>query len=215
LRDTQFLGNVADIMDESDSGGLRERKKLATRAALSRAALQLALEQGLHNVRVDAIAAAAGVSPRTYNNYFSSREEAICAIGVDRAERIGQALRARPADEALHDAIVHAIVGEVAGPEPEKKFIRMIVSDPALRGEFLKTNAALERPLAEAIAERIGADSECDMFPMVLAAAVSGANRAAMSHWLRTDDGAPLETVLREALSLIEPIAHNRGAAEC
>jgi AcrR family transcriptional regulator len=64
-------------MGTSDGGGMRERKKLATREALSAAALRLALEHGPQNVRVDDIAEAAGVSPRTYNNYFSSREEAI------------------------------------------------------------------------------------------------------------------------------------------
>jgi AcrR family transcriptional regulator len=53
--------------------GLREQKKQATRDALRAAALRLALERGPDNVRVDDIAEAAGVSPRTYNNYFSSR----------------------------------------------------------------------------------------------------------------------------------------------
>nr|BFE79419.1 hypothetical protein GCM10020093_020200 [Planobispora longispora] len=58
---------------------MREQKKQATREALSAAALRLALERGPDNVRVDDIAEAAGVSPRTYNNYFSSREQAIVA----------------------------------------------------------------------------------------------------------------------------------------
>jgi pyruvate/2-oxoglutarate dehydrogenase complex dihydrolipoamide acyltransferase (E2) component len=62
--------------------GLRERKKEATREALSMAALRLALERGIANVRVGDIAAAAGVSPRTYNNYFSNREQAICALST-------------------------------------------------------------------------------------------------------------------------------------
>src|SRR5258706_3745207 len=56
---------------------LREKKKRATRDALQAAALRLALERGPENVRVEDIAEAAGVSPRTYNNYLSSREQAI------------------------------------------------------------------------------------------------------------------------------------------
>ncbi|MEV6641490.1 helix-turn-helix domain-containing protein [Amycolatopsis sp. NPDC051371] len=81
---------------------LRERKKLATREALSVAALRLALERGPGNVRVDDIADAAGVSPRTYNNYFSSREQAIvAAMTAERVLRIAAALRARPATEPL------------------------------------------------------------------------------------------------------------------
>ena len=78
----------------TDDGGMRERKKLATREALSAAALRLALEHGPQNVRVDDIAEAAGVSPRTYNNYFSSREQAIVvALAAER----GHARRRRAA----------------------------------------------------------------------------------------------------------------------
>src|SRR5215470_11800140 len=77
-----------------ESSGLRERKKLATRQALGMAAMRLAIERGLDNVLVEDIAEAAGVSARTFNNYFASKYEAICALQQDRAVRIGEALRA-------------------------------------------------------------------------------------------------------------------------
>nr|ALC05358.1 transcriptional regulator [Corynebacterium deserti GIMN1.010] len=57
--------------------GLRESKKAATRTSLSRAAAQLALSEGSEGVTVVTIAAAAGVSPRTFHNYFASREDAL------------------------------------------------------------------------------------------------------------------------------------------
>jgi AcrR family transcriptional regulator len=193
---------------EAGRSGLRARKKLATREAISRAALRLALERGLENVRVDDIAAAAGVSSRTYNNYFSSREEAICFLGVQRAQRIGAALRARPAEERLDEAIGHAMAEEYAGrAEPDKVTMRMLVSEPGLQGEFLKGIATFEGPLAEAIAARTGTDAERDLFPRVLAAAVSSAARMATVHYLRTDTTAPFATVVRDALSVIAPAA--------
>src|ERR1700684_3472572 len=70
--------------------GLRERKKLATRQALGAAAMRLAVERGLENVFVEDIAAAADVSPRTFNNYFASKYEAICALALDRSMQIGE-----------------------------------------------------------------------------------------------------------------------------
>ena len=89
------MAAVTDIPADYDaqSDGLRERKKLATRQALSAAALRLAVERGLDNVLVEDIAAEAGVSPRTFNNYFSSKYEAICAHrhGPGAADRRGAA----------------------------------------------------------------------------------------------------------------------------
>ncbi|MFD6364649.1 TetR/AcrR family transcriptional regulator, partial [Streptomyces roseolus] len=64
-------------------GGLRERKKRATRAALVEAAVRLAVERGVENVTVDAISAAAGVSTRTFFNYFDSRDEVFVMVGSD------------------------------------------------------------------------------------------------------------------------------------
>jgi AcrR family transcriptional regulator len=190
---------------------LRERKKIATREAISAAALRLALEHGPDNVRVDDIAEAAGVSPRTYNNYFSSREQAIvAAISTERALRIAAALRDRPADEPLAAAVVTAVVDQyVAEAEPGSEAFTLLTSAPALRAEFVGTVAAMEEPLAGAIAERTGID---ELRAAVLAAAVSAAARVAAGRWLRPAAGGlvvapptPLADALREGLAHVAP----------
>ena len=71
--------------DDGGGAGLRERKKEATRQGARRGRAEVGVERGLDNVRVSDIAAAAGVSQRTFNNYFASREEAMCALAADRA----------------------------------------------------------------------------------------------------------------------------------
>ena len=186
--------------------GLRARKKQATREALSGAALRLALERGPDNVRVEDIAAAAGVSPRTYNNYFSSREEAICALRLDRALDLATAIRNRPAREPLDRAIIAAFTRRHS-PEPDVKAMRLIMESPALRAEFIKTIAQVERPLIEAIAERTGTDPDRDLFPQMMATMIFGALRAATEHWLRSKPRRLYSDVLREALEVIAPAA--------
>jgi AcrR family transcriptional regulator len=57
--------------------GLRERKRLATRRAILVAAIEIVRDRGLDAATVDEISRVADVSPRTFFNYFSSKEEAI------------------------------------------------------------------------------------------------------------------------------------------
>ena len=210
---------------------MRERKKRATREALSAAALRLAREHGPENVRVDDIAEAAGVSPRTYNNYFSSREQAIMvALAAERGQRVGAALRARPAEEPLDQAVVAAVIEQYSGDgEPARDTLALITSAPALQAEFLDTIAAIEGPLAEAIAARtgtgpdagtgtVGADDAGDgrgtgrgqLGAEVLAAAVSAAARVAAERWLRPEPKTPFSVVLLDALTWVAPALRRR-----
>src|ERR1700731_1261222 len=126
--------------------GRRQRKKLAVRRALSSAAVRLAVERGLENVTIEDITAEADVSVRTFGNYFSSKYEAICATGTDRARRIGAALLARPADEPLWEAIVGAMLAhyEGAAQAPDGEWmarLKLVLATPAIRGEYLKINS--------------------------------------------------------------------------
>lgn len=141
------------------------------------------MERGPDNVRVDDIAEAAGVATRTYDNYFSSREQAIvAAVTAERALRIAAAPRDRPAAEPLATAVVEAVVEqdttEFAGDE-----LTLITTTARLRAEFVDAVTAIRQPLASAIADRIGGSDT--LAPAVLAAAVSGAARVAVEQWVR------------------------------
>jgi AcrR family transcriptional regulator len=68
---------VAMSVETPMEPGLRERKRRATRRAIQLAALRLAADAGLEGVTVDAISRAADVSPRTFFNYFATKEEAV------------------------------------------------------------------------------------------------------------------------------------------
>ncbi|MFB9542846.1 TetR/AcrR family transcriptional regulator [Micromonospora sagamiensis] len=170
---------------------LRERKKQATREALQAAALRLALERGPENVRVDDIAEAAGVSPRTYNNYFSSREQAIiAAVTAERASHVAAAVLGRPAGVSLADAVVDAVVGQYTDPgDHARDALLMITSSSALRACYVDTVTAIEGPLAEAITGRCPAMDR--LTAQVLSGSVGAAARVALRQWLQSANVTP------------------------
>lgn len=186
--------------------GLRERKKEETRIALSWAAIKLTVERGFDNVKVEDIAAEAGVSHRTFNNYFSSKGEAIAARHLDRAVQIADELRSRPDDEPLWEAITNAVfarfsLGMQERPADERWIagVRLMSAHPEHRGEFLKAHAAAVDALAAAVAERTGTDVQRDLYPQLVAGAAGAAILAAMQLWLHGDAPTPFEELLRDA----------------
>jgi AcrR family transcriptional regulator len=192
--------------------GLRERKKVATRAAIGIAAWRLAVERGPDHMRIEDIAEEAGVSRRTFHNYFTTKEEAMASVALDRAERICAALRKRPAEEPLADALAELFIEEYASryrpDEAQRAVIRRAGSNPGLAGAIGQAMLATEAPLAEAIAERTGADADRDLYPKLAAAAAVGALRATLEFWLSASDRPPrLRDILGPAIAQTVPPA--------
>jgi AcrR family transcriptional regulator len=78
----------------SPSQTLRDRKRASTRALLEEAAVELVLRDGLDGATVDAISDRAFVSPRTFFNYFDSKEDAV--LGIVDAEITEDSLSTMP-----------------------------------------------------------------------------------------------------------------------
>ncbi|WP_206794975.1 TetR family transcriptional regulator [Amycolatopsis sp. MtRt-6] len=193
---------------DTDRAGLRERKKRETRIALSWAAIRLTVERGFANVRIEDIAAEAGVSTRTFSNYFGSKGEAIVARHHDRARAIAAALRDRPAGEPIWDAVTQAALDGFALGEPmpdqgapDRSWLtglRLMVAEPALQSEFQKTGAAAEAEFALAVAERTGTDPTRDVYPRLVAGVVGAALNVVTQQWLVAEPAQSLESILRD-----------------
>lgn len=189
------------MSSDSSADGLRERKKRAVRANLSAIALRLALERGVSQVRVEDIAAEADVSPRTFNNYFPSKEAAIVGLATIRAERFCEILSTQPAGQPLHDTL-HATALALFEEEPDRDWIaraRLIRAESSLFAEAAKADVAIERSIALEIGRRTGVDPTTCLAPRLAAATVVSVIHVAVDYWLDTDEGT-LKNAIEEAM---------------
>jgi AcrR family transcriptional regulator len=199
----------------SESTSLRERKKLATRRALRRVTLDLVAERGFGHVTIEDIAAAADVSPRTFFNYFPSKEAAVFGTDTERTESLRRRLifQASP-DESALAALRAALVAEARaraedigdlGGDTTTWLCRIKAAhvDPSLRAAVSAHMASVERAIADALAERLGTDPEQDPYPTLLAATGSGVLRAAMTFWARTGGTVPLDQLTDVAFAAL------------
>ncbi|TDD92121.1 TetR/AcrR family transcriptional regulator [Actinomadura rubrisoli] len=142
------------------NGGLRERKKEATRKALHEATMRLAVEHGLDEVTVEAIADAAGVSRRTFSNYFAGKEDALLYGDEQRIRVLMETFGARPPGESSWTALrvsFHAIVDGVG--EADLRWAaqaRLARVHSSVQARQLARYATFELTLAELIAARDG-----------------------------------------------------------
>jgi len=206
--------------------GLRERKKLDTRRALSDAALKLAFDQGLENVTREAIADLAGVSLRTFNNYFTGKYEALAYRQTERLRRSISVLRERPADEPLWTSITESVIApldedfrEATGEEnklpsrSELAEVRKLLMRPEIRDA---ANKELFDEWLDAIAVRTGTDPERDIYPRLVAAVVRAVGDAATEIYVRAEPPVAITTLIRAgfadvAAGMPEPANAERG----
>lgn len=190
---------------------LRERKKNETREKLIQAAVTLAVAHGAAKVRIEDIAAAANVSPRTFSNYFPSKEAAMLdvafLIGAHISDTITQVSPELSADAAVRAAIISGF------PEiPRKDWLAQVIlmyNDPDLALERRRIDGQIEIMAAKAIAQREGMDEKVDIYPRLAAATMIATVHVAIQHWLSLETEGGFRDMLASALDRVS-IEHCR-----
>lgn len=187
------------------STSLRTRKKLETYRALAAAARELTLERGFDAVTCEEIAERAGVSPRTFFNYFASKEEAVVGIEPAFLESLVEEVEDHPASEDPFTVLL-----AILAPGEDSDLIRvwgqrvaLVKRHPELLPRHMAGMVQFERALTRAIARRLDVDPTVDPYPRLVVACAMATLRSTMDWWHENDPPVALREVLERNFRIV------------
>jgi AcrR family transcriptional regulator len=208
-------------MPAVEPSGLRERKRVATRQAIQSAVLRLALDRGLEHVTVEDISREADISPRTFFNYFVSKEAALTgdAPALLSGDGVDEFVAGGPTGDLLRDlGDLIATAAETASESRDTMLLRRDLHTryPHLFALRLAGMRAFEDELAVLIESRLVHDepslaedsdalkSRARFITLVAFAAL----RHAWTCWAdpSADRSEPLATRLRDSFAQLETL---------
>ena len=142
---------------------IAERKRRAVRGELSEVALRLLTDRAFDSLTIDEIAAAAGVSRRTFFRYFTSKEDIVFAFLDQWAVRLAADIVARPAREDPVAAVQNSFRQLTAAYDDQAlALVRLVRETPALREQERINREHLRIAVVNALATRLSLDAERD-----------------------------------------------------
>ena len=195
--------------------GLRERTRRAVRMEIAEAAGALFVERGFEATTIDDIAAAVGMSQRSVFRYFATKEEIVLGKFDLVVDDMLDALRARPADEAVWTSLHHVFdvlvsLAEAPGREEMVEPIhRVIFETPVLLAGYLQKLQQIQDAVVAALLERAEAagtpHAADDPTPRALTAAAFGCLVAAQHSWLASDAKGSFADAVARAMATVGP----------
>jgi mycofactocin system transcriptional regulator len=173
--------------------------------ALELIALRLFTEQGFDATTVEEIAAAAGVSRRTFFRYFDSKAAVLWHEFDGEVQALRSAFAEAAPDVAVLDAIRQVVVGvnhyRADDADELRTRMNLIGSVPALQASAAPHYEAWERAVSDFAASRLGQPSD-SLYPLAIGRTTLAACRAAFDLWVLKAD-ADLTVYLDAALAAL------------
>jgi AcrR family transcriptional regulator len=188
-------------------GSLRDRQRAQILADIRRAAFRLFVERGYDAVTTEEVAAAAGVSPRTFFRHVPAKEELLLAPVRHGGAAIVNLLEQRPASESPDLALINAIITRTRSFEQAdtEEWRDALLVAPDLLGKVTVHNPADKERATKVVAERMGADPDTDIRPGLLVHLAFVAADFAFQRWVRQSlTRRPLDLCVTEALEAVK-----------
>ncbi len=166
----------------------RDERRAATRQALADAALRLFLEQGVDATTIEEIAAAAGVSPRTFFLHFPAKAAAVFPDHEENMVRFRAALAGLPAGADAVAAVCGLLVDSIRWQLPSgfrHRRYGLVAASAAVREVDARNDRDYETAIVEHLRVRWGDEPEAVLAAEAVANVVVGVARAALLAWGR------------------------------
>jgi AcrR family transcriptional regulator len=177
--------------------GLRERKKVRTRAQLTDAAIRLFTERGFDATTVEDITEEVEVSPRTFFRYFDSKEDVVVRLFDDTG------LELRAMFTAVRAALGWLVRRYTDHADRVLAVKRLAADTPAIRAALLDKHARWENAMTDELAARLGVDPDRDPRPRLVAAVAWAAFSTAVARWVASDGREDLRALADQALAAV------------
>lgn len=198
--------------------GLRQRKRQQTRRELIRAAMRLFEERGYEETTVAEIASAAGVSTKTFFNYFASKDEVLFPHLSRRIDAAVALIEQRGADAPVAEVLVAAMQHMLADALTEEVDgglaavrLPMIMSVPAVQAATLHRYFMAETQLARALQRAYSDTLDPATAAAVIGSVMGAAIAAALVCLQEGDKGQQLRTAVERAIGIAIRGVHNLG----
>ena len=185
---------------------LRQRNRDRTALEIATAAFALFRERGYEATTIEQIAAAAGLSPRTFFRYFPTKEDVVFGDHAETVDRLRAALAAAdPGQPPLRRVRAAVLAVQQPGRYPEREVARarLVAEVPALRARYSRLVEDFEEVVAEALVADLGPGAEATALARIVAATVFGALRGARSAAAKLT-GADPSRLVETAFDLVE-----------
>jgi AcrR family transcriptional regulator len=188
--------------------GLRERRRRQTSADIRDAALRLARQRGFDKVTIEEICIEAGISSRTFFNYFPNKESAIAYGPSDiPAKLVAEFVASGPAPYSVVLAELIALAAHHLRDMPPAReqaqtMLELAKTHPAVLSAFLADLERFQNHLTDIVARRQSMHPD-DEIPALISALAITAVRAGIERWTngkpKDGDDTPMPYVERAA----------------
>lgn len=190
---------------------LRERTRAAVRDQVRHEALGLFLERGFDAVRTEDIAAAVGISPRSFFRYFDTKQDVLTSGSIGFGDHVRDAFTTRPTDEPLWSSLrtaLQVLVDAMAeNAQQSLDMMRVIMSTASLRAHHYEKHLAWEQLLLPEVAKRVGGAVPSRPFrAQVITHAAMACLDVALADWVAHDGQQALATLLDSSFDAIRDL---------